>query len=129
MLYMPSYDNNLAWETVRVVGIIFVAMYFSFLVVASERHLTENNGQPMQPFIAEAFFVRREVNIASTVTTSKDRVIIANKSIQMIEGIINTQPTSDGVLGRLSMLVSGPILTLVRLRALHSGQYRSRYSR
>ena len=32
----------------------------------------------------------------------------------MLEGIINTQPTSDGVLGRLSTLVSGPILTLVR---------------
>ena len=66
---MPSYDNNLAWETVRVVGIIFLAMYFSFLVVASEFHLTENNGQPMQQFIAEAFFGRRDVNMASTVTT------------------------------------------------------------
>ena len=37
--------------------------------------------QPMQKFIAEAFFGRRDVNMTSTVTTSKDRVIIANKSI------------------------------------------------
>ena len=44
LLYTPSYDNNLAWEMVRFVGIIFLAIYFSFLVVASERHLTENNG-------------------------------------------------------------------------------------
>ena len=73
LLYTPSYDNNLAWEMVRFVRIIFLAMYFSFLVVVSERHLTE--------FIAEAFFGRRDVNMASTVTTSKDRVIIANKAI------------------------------------------------
>ena len=43
LLYTPSYDNNLAWEMVRFVRIIFLGMYFSFLVVASERHLTENN--------------------------------------------------------------------------------------
>ena len=42
LLYTPSYDNNLAWEMVRFVGIIFLAMCFSFLVVASERHPTEN---------------------------------------------------------------------------------------
>ena len=37
--------------------------------------------QPKQKFIAEAFFSLRDVNMASTVTPSKDRVIIANKSI------------------------------------------------
>ena len=26
LLYTPSYDNNLTWEIVRIVGIIFLAM-------------------------------------------------------------------------------------------------------
>ena len=37
--------------------------------------------QPLQIFIAEAFFGRIDVNMASIVTTFKDRVMIANKSI------------------------------------------------
>ena len=79
---MPSYDNNLTWEMIRFVGIIFIAMYFSFLVVASERHLTEKQWrQPMQKCIAEAFFGQRVVNMASTVTYDLDRVNIANKLI------------------------------------------------
>ena len=45
LLYTPSHDNNLVWEMVRFVRIIFLAMYFSFLVVAFEHHLTENNGE------------------------------------------------------------------------------------
>ena len=68
----------------------------------------------MQKFIAEAIFGRRDVNMASTVTTSKDRVIIANKSIWMLEGIINTQPTSDVVLGRVSAREASPISTFER---------------
>ena len=76
----------------------------------------------MQKIIAEAFFGRRDVNMASTVTTSKDRVIIANKSIQMLEGIINTQPTSDVILGRCIDALSQPNINLrAALRALHSG--------
>ena len=42
------------------------------------------------------------------------RVFIANKSIQMLEGIINTQPTSDVVLGRVSTLTVSLISTFVR---------------
>ena len=53
---------------VRFFGIIFLLMYFSFLVVASERHLQKQRRKPMQKFIAEAFF-GTGVNMASTVTT------------------------------------------------------------
>ena len=45
LLYTPSCDNNFTWEMVRIVGIIFLVMYFNFLVLASERHLMENNGR------------------------------------------------------------------------------------
>ena len=87
-------------------------MYFNFLVVASERHLTKRTGD-----------YRRVTSFASVVFNMaarspsrrlKGRVIIANKSIQMLEGIINTQPTSDVALSLVSTLETSLILTFVR---------------
>ena len=48
--------------------------------------------------------------MASTV----NRVIIANKLIQMLQGIINTQPTSDVSLGLVSTLAARLISTFER---------------
>ena len=53
---MSTYDHNLTWEISRIVGITSISMYFNFLVVASERHLTERTGD-----------YRREASFASLV--------------------------------------------------------------
>ena len=42
-MYTPSYNNYLAWEMVRVVGIIFLAKKDNFFE-PPERHLTERTG-------------------------------------------------------------------------------------
>ena len=42
------------------------------------------------------------------------KVNITNKSFQMLEGVMNTQPTSHGALGLVSTLATSPISTFQR---------------
>ena len=103
-MYTPSYNNNLAWEMVRVVGIIYLAKKDHFFA-PPERHLTKRTGAKY--LLLHLFLIWRP----EALLVDLDRVIIANKSILMLESIINTQPTSDFALGLISTLTISWIST------------------